>query len=296
MAENEAWAGKSRGNSLGYKIFLGLLKAGGLRTAYKLLPFVTSYYRLFVPTAILPLRQLYLKMGFDTRTTAQLIRKNLVIFGKTLLDKIAILSGLETKLNFEHEGGDYLSQLVAEGKGAILVSAHLGNWEGAGHMLKRLSTKINIVMYDGEGGDVKKLMAKYEDQRSFNLILIQDDLTHIYEISAALRRNEFVCLHADRFRPGNRTIVKPFLGEDANFPAGPFILASKLRAPVSFVFAMKEDDVNYKYFATEGKVYEGKGMTGAEAMATDYVAGLEAMLRKYPAQWFNYFDFWAARP
>ena len=235
-------------------------------------------------------------MGYDTGTTARLIKQNLHIFGQTILDKVAILSGVATQLQFSRHGEDHLSNMVAAGKGGILVSAHLGNWEGAGHMLKRLNTAINIVMYDGEGEEIKKVMQKYEGQRSFRLILIKDDLSHIYEISAALRRNEFVCLHADRFRPGNRTFTHQFLGEEAHFPAGPFILASKLRAPVSFVFAMKENTDEYNYLSTAGKIYEGAGTTGAEAMLEDYTTHLEATLRQYPAQWFNYYDFWAARP
>ncbi|HXS37337.1 MAG TPA: hypothetical protein VN721_11600, partial [Flavipsychrobacter sp.] len=101
-------------------------------------------------------------------------------------------------------------------------------------------------------------------------------------------------LHADRFRPGNRLVSRDFLGQQAHFPAGPFMLASKLKAPVCFVFAFKESNFHYHFYAFPGKIYEGRGTQGMELMLDDYIKLLEEKLRQYPEQWFNYYDFWKA--
>jgi predicted LPLAT superfamily acyltransferase len=290
-----AWEGRSRGTPLGYRVFVWLLRKGGLRSAYALLPFVTAWYRMFVPAAIRPLRYLYMqRLGYSEAEAAKLIRRNLKIFGQTLIDKIAMLSGGGKELSFEHEDGHFLNEMAENGKGGIIVSAHLGNWEVAGHKLKRLDSPINIVMYDGEDAQMKQYMEQFDQNRSFNIIYIREDMSHIYEMSAALNRNEFICLHADRFRPGNRTVKRPFLGKEAEFPAGPFILASKLRAPVCFVFAFKERTFHYHFYAHQWKTYEGRGTEGMDRMLDDYVAILEMRLKQYPEQWFNYFDFWKA--
>lgn len=293
MSEQPKWEGRSKGTTLGYKIFVWLLKAGGLKPAYALLHFVTIYYRLFVPSATGPLAYLYQKrLGYSPKASNKLIKKNLLTFGQTILDKVAVLAGLGKQLSFAHEGVENIEQLVKDGKGGILLSAHLGNWEVAGHLLKRVNSKINIVMYDGEADQIKAYMEQFESNRSFNIILIKDDLSHIYEMSAALARNELICLHGDRFRPGNRTLTHSFLGKDAKFPAGPFILASKLKAPVCFVFAFKETNFHYHFCAYPSKIYDGRGMTGIEAMLDDYVAILEEKTKQHPSQWFNYYDFW----
>lgn len=293
MPDTETWQGRSRGTPLGYRIFVWLLKASGLKSAYILLHFVTIYYRLFVKSATNPLRYLYTKrLGYSYADAGRMIQKNLLIFGQTLIDKIAVLSGQGKELSFTHEGVENIEQLVKDGKGGILVSAHLGNWETAGHLLKRVQAKINIVMYDGEGEQMKAYMAQFDSQRSFNIIYIREDQSHIYEMSAALNRNELICLHADRYRPDNRTMTHSFLGEDALFPAGPFILASKLKAPVCFVFAFKESNFHYHFYAFKSKTYEGRGTVGMEVMLDDYTALVEKMLKQYPEQWFNYFDFW----
>ena len=293
MPDKSAWEGRSRGTQSGYRIFVWLLRTGGLRPAYSLLHFVTLYYRWFVPAATQPLRYLYEKrLGFSRYHTARLVKRNILLFGQTLIDKIAILSGAKVDLEFTHEGIENIEQLVKEGKGGILLSAHLGNWEVAGHLLKRVEAPINIVMYDGEEQQMKQYMDQFERKRSFNVILIKDDLSHIYEISAALARNELICLHGDRFRPGQRTMEHTFLGESAHFPAGPFILASKLKAPVCFVFAFKESNFHYHFYAWPRNVYDGRGQAGMERMLDDYVRLLEEKIRQYPDQWFNYYDFW----
>lgn len=290
-----AWEGRSRGTPLGYRIFVWLVRTGGLKAAYGLLYFVTIYYRLFVKAATRPLEELYVqRMGFSKNQSKELIKKNLVIFGQTIIDKIVVLSGIKNPLQFTNTGFHNIQQVVKEGKGGILISAHMGNWEVAGHMLDELDTTINIVMYDGEGEQIKNYMEQFDNKRSFNIIFIKEDNSHIYEMSAALNRNELICLHADRFRPGNRTMRHTLLGEEANFPAGPFILASKLRAPVCFVFAFKDSNFQYHFYSEPGKTYEGRGTEGMERMLTDYTALLEQRLKEYPEQWFNYYDFWKA--
>ena len=288
------WEGRTRGTPLGYRIFIWLLRHGGLAAAYALLPLVTLYYRLFVPSATTPLKALYRdRLGFDAATARRLIRKNLTVFGQTLIDKVAVLAGAGGRLSFTHDGGpEHIAAMIQAGQGGFIISAHLGNWEVAGHMLQRYNGVINILMYDGEGEQIKTLMERYNSKRSFNIIYVKEAGDHIYEITAALRRNELICLHADRFRPGARTITHPFLGADADFPAGPFIMASKLHAPVCFVFAFKGGKYHYHFSAEPARLYTGRGMEGANAMLDDYITLLEKELKLHPEQWFNYYDFW----
>lgn len=288
------WDGQSKGNRLGYAIFIFLLRWGGVKPAYLLLRFVVLYYIWFVPKATRPLRELYsTRLGFDKGKTSKLIRKNILTFGQTIIDRIIVMSGLKHRFTVERTGGHYLNELAEGGKGGIIVSAHIGNYELAGHLLQRLDSVINIVMYDGEAQQIKQYLDKVTGPKTFNIIFIREDMSHIYEMSAALGRNELICIHADRYVPGNRTIAHTFLGAIAHFPLGPFVLASKLRASVCFVFAVKQATYQYHFYGYQPKTYEGRGTTGAELMLHDYVALLEEKVRQYPEQWFNYFDFWA---
>lgn len=289
-----SWQGKSKGTPLGYRIFVLVLKTLGVRSAYFLLWFVSFYYVLFSRDSNSAILEVYRKrLGYSTFTSRLLLWKNYRLFGQSMIDKIVMMSGIPNRFTFEFEGEAYLHEMAAAGKGGMLISAHLGNWEIAGFLLKRVPATVNIVMYDAEHEKIKNFLEGVTGKRNMHVILIRDDLSHIYEISSALSRNEFVCMHADRFLGNNRTLLHPFMGETAAFPQGPFLLASRLNVPVTFVFAVKESAMHYHFSATSPVNYHhADRKSGMMQALSAYVEVLEKQLRRYPAQWFNYYPFW----
>lgn len=289
-----SWEGRSKATPLGYRIFVWVLKTFGLRPAYWLLVPVAGYYYLFSPESNRNLRYYFQRrLGFGKAKTRRYIYRNFYRFGQSLIDKVAVQGGLQNPFTFNFEGENYLHEMVAAGKGGLLISAHIGNWEIAGHLLKRLNTPINVVMYDGEDEQIKAYLQAVTGGRNMKLILIKADLSHIFAIHSALANNELVCMHADRFMAGNKQLEAIFLGQKAAFPAGPFILASKLRVPVSFVFAFKETAAHYHLYASEPVVYTDLEKNGRlEKLLQDFVQEMEEKTRLYPEQWFNYYDFW----
>ena len=175
--------------------------------------------------------------------------KNYYLFGQTIIDKVVLMRGIRNKFSFDFDGEEHLHEMVqAREKAGLLLSAHIGNWDIAGHLLKRLQTRINIVMFDGEHQKIKEYLEGVTGERNANIIVIKDDLSHIYAITEAFTKNELVCMHADRFMEGNKTMEANFFGENAKFPAGPFVLATRLKVPVSFVFAVKESNYALSFF------------------------------------------------
>jgi predicted LPLAT superfamily acyltransferase len=212
--------------------------------------------------------------------------------GQSLIDKAAVLSGKHTKLKFVFNGENYLEDIVKNGKGGILLSGHLGNWDVAGHFLERLHTKINIVMFDGEDRQIKQLFDGLADHKKPQIIYIKSDLSHVFEINRALESNELVCIHADRFVHGTKTLEVPFFGEKAKFPEGPFLLALKMKKPVVFVYAVKNAIFSYELSSTPIMNFSVNNGDTLDTVATAYSMLLEKMTRRYPHQWFNYYDFW----
>lgn len=289
-----SWEGRSKTTPLGYRIFVWVMKTAGLRFAYGLLLFVAGWYLLFARSSNRHLRYYFRqRLGYSRAKTFGAMYRNYFVFGQSLIDKVALMAGLDVPFSYDFEGEVWLRQMVIQGRGGLLMSAHIGNWEIAGHLLKRLNTTINVVMYDGEDEQIKAYLESVTGGRNMKLILIKNDLSHIFAISDALSNNELVCMHADRFVEGNKTINSVFLGEAAAFPAGPFVLASRLKVPVSFVFAFKETSSHYHLFATEPRDYSGFAKTDRlDTLLNDFVAEMEAKTRRYPLQWFNYYDFW----
>ena len=79
-----------------------------------------------------------------------------------------------------------------------------------------------------------------------------------------------------------------FLGEYTRFPAGPFLLGSRLNVPVLFVYVMKETRKHYHLYARTAEVKN----RDAVGLLESYLESVDWILKKYPLQWFNYFNFW----
>ncbi|WP_394775822.1 lipid A biosynthesis acyltransferase [Flavobacterium sp.] len=285
------WDGKSKGTVLGYRIFVFLIQKAGVKAAYVLLYFVASYYFLFLKKSNKAISYYFKeRLNYSWFKSKKMVFKSYYTFGQTIIDKISISAGMRNKFTYEFDGIGILKNLLAEKKGGVLISAHIGNFEIAEHFLGDIDIdfQINLVTTDLEHSAIKNYLESFAQKPTVKFIIISDDLSHIFEINAALANNELVCFTGDRYFEGTKSLSEKILGEDANFPAGPFLIASRLKVPVVFVYVMKEPNLHYHLYAREAVVKhrDEKGLLKA------YVESVESMLAKYPLQWFNYFDFW----
>jgi predicted LPLAT superfamily acyltransferase len=187
--------------------------------------------------------------------------------------------------------------MVENNTGGLLISAHIGNFEMAGYMLERLNTSVNIIMFDAEHEKIKDYLSTVTG-KNYKIIVIREDNSHIYEINNAFRDKQIVCIHGDRFLSSSKKMKTQFLGEEAFLPTGPFYMAMKFNIPVSYVFAMKEKSNSYHFYASEPKLYNQEGLQEKRdqtiiSIIREFVNSMEDMVRRYPEQWFNYYDFWA---
>src|SRR5690348_8340659 len=132
------WQGKSKGTPLGYRIFVFVIRTFGLTPAYVLLRFVAFYYLLFSWSSTTHIYRYFRHFHRYGRIRSVLSSyRNYYIFGQTLLDKVVVMAGINNKFTYDFDGEDNLRQIVKGGRGGILLSAHVGNWEAAGHLLRR---------------------------------------------------------------------------------------------------------------------------------------------------------------
>ena len=298
MADQSKWDGQSQAKVLGFKIFVFILNTLGLKPAYFFLRIVSFYYFLFSkPNKYI--REYFVKAhGYSNFNARLAVYKNNFLLGQTIIDKVAVMAGAKNPFTVIHKNGKMLEELSEIGKGGILVSAHIGNWEVAGQGLNRLGTPFNILMYTNEKEDVKEYMDGVMKEKKINIISIDEDSkSHIIELHKAFSNNELVVMHGDRYREGAKTFTTNFFGIPAKFPAGPFIMAAKFGVPLCIVFAVKTDKHTYEFSIEEPiKVDRVRGEEQLEKvcmnMLKQYVTHVENMVKKHPHQWFNYYDFW----
>lgn len=287
------WSGKSKGNLLGYKIFVFTIRKVGLRFSYFVLLFVALYYFLFSwKTSRSIFKYFRERHRFSLLYSIYSVYKSYNIFGQTLLDRVAISSGLKGKYTYEFDGVDLIKDTLKQEKGGVLISAHIGNFEISEYLFDQFEKdmQINVVTTDLERAVIKEYLRKFSIKSRARYILIKDDMSHIFEFHRALSDNEFICITGDRYFEGGKHFSSEFLGKAANFPAGPFIVGSKLRSPVLFVYVMKERNFRYHLYAREAKV----DPKNPQVLLESYIESISAMVNRYPHQWFNYFDFWKA--
>ncbi|HKR03781.1 MAG TPA: lipid A biosynthesis acyltransferase, partial [Bacteroidia bacterium] len=288
------WKGKTKGGLTGHKIFFFFLKTFGLSPAYFILYFVAFYFFIFSDTNKFIFSYFKNILGYSSFKSRLKVYRNYYLLGQTILDRVALFSGIKTNFKVVRDGGENLNKLSEGGKGGILLSAHIGNWDVAGQLLNRLNTKINILMYENEHENIKEFFDSVTTKQRVTIIPIKEnDLGHLIKVKEAFNNNEFLVMHGDRFREGGKTIEHDFMGHKAKFPVGPFHLAAKFGVPVVITFAMKEGSNQYNLFAT-APVAIARASTpeetekGIHFFLHHYVTEVEKMLKRYPVQWFNY--------
>jgi len=189
------------------------------------------------------------------------------------------------------EGDEHLLAADAERRGLVLVTAHLGNSELGGRLLAaRLRRPTHVVVAAEVDPGVERFLRGGPAPVRF---VRRGDPTAAVPLVAALRRNEIVALQGDRALGTRGDMLVDFFGEPAPFPLGPFMLARAAGAPVVPAFCLLDRELRY----TIAMAKPIRVTAGAEAAAlAEWVGVLEAMVRRAPEQWFNFFDVWSAAP
>ena len=288
---NEKWNGKTKGSLVGYKFFVFCINFFGVWVSYFFCIWVATYFVLFSRKNRNGLINFY-QTGFGFSKVKAVINsvKNFNVFGRVLIDRIALKTKKRGIYTHSFDNEKALKEIYEKGKGGFLFSGHIGNWENAGNLIgERITSKINILMLDAEVEKIKTYLNESSEAGSYNLIPLKNDMSHLVLIHQALKRNVLIALHADRVMLGQKTIRVKFLKSVAEFPAGPFIMAHKFKVPVTFVFAVKGKGTHYNLGATNPV----SDYNSPEEIAESYVKKLEEMVISNPTQWFNFYDYYA---
>jgi predicted LPLAT superfamily acyltransferase len=290
------WDGQSKGPRLGNLIFMKLISWFGVAPAYALLKFVAFWYAMKDDAVTRSVKSFYRHTGVNPRFIH--IYRHIVSFGRSLIDANAFLCGRGRKWQFICDGEDHISAALKKGKGLILVSAHIGNMEIAGNLLSdHIKARVNFLMFDRETRQMREVFRKALERRRVDIVPVSEDpLEMMLKVKKVLSNNEILCITGDRVSGREESIALPFLGGRARFPIGPFMLGAITGAPLIAVFSLRQgnDGFLFKVFASisfDG-VKRTERKTAVEKAAGRYVEILEEVVRKYPSQWFNMYDYW----
>ena len=225
--------------------------------------------------------------------------KHFISFANAIIDKLAAWTGALSQADVKYHGRDQLLAETKKGRGVVLLGSHLGNLEVC-RVLAYLEQDIliNVLVHTRHAEKFNRLLNQYNDKSRLNLIQVTE-ITAATSIllSDKIDNGELVIIAADRTPVGHsqRIAKVDFLGDQALFPQGPFILASLLKCPVYTVFCLKQQGkqvIYFDYFSADLKFPKKNRGQAMQQIIQNYADRLQYYCLKEPLQWFNFFDFW----
>jgi len=290
MAER-AWQGKTDGTSWMHRNLIRVMKVVPLRLMYAFVAvFVVPFYFIF-SKGYRPMYHFFRqRMQYSPVKAFFWVYRNFRRFSQIILDRFYMYSG--GKFDFEIENMHLYETLSHAEPGFIILSAHIGSYEVAGYSLVATEKRYNALVFSGEAEWVMRNRQKMFDETNIRMIPVKDDMSHIFLMNAALSDGESVSIPADRIVGGQRTVTCNFFGSPAEFPLGPFMLAAQRQIPVLSIHVMKESAKKYHIYIKQIDNQGDNAKQQAANIAQQYADHVESLVREYPEQWFNYFEFW----
>lgn len=195
------------------------------------------------------------------------------------IKKLVVLKGL-----------DNLEESLKRGKGAILLSAHLGNWELGGYVMGKLGYPINAVVLPHKNEKVNQFFIDQRGIGNFKSIEIGASLRGCYK---TLKGNELLALLGDR-NFSSTGILMDFFNKPALMPKGPPALSIRTGAAIVPTYFIREKDDSFKMIF-EKPIYPAPAADeegAARDLMKQYLVSIENMIKQYPGQWYVFREFW----
>jgi len=288
------------GTVFGIRFLVLLAHTFGRRIAGWCLYAVALYYAIVRGIVRRASRDYLRRVG--QRTTFGNVVRHLHTFAQVSLDRLFFLTGRWDSFCFEQKNHDLLVQAGKTGRGVLLLGAHLGSFEAMRCRAKEFGVPLNVVVDFSNAERINAVLRTLAPDIETRLIsLATDPIAAMLAIRAAIDRGEFVAILGDRHpsaRVGTtRLVTSEFLGADAAFPAGPWLLAHALRCPVYFVAGVYTPPNHYalqfELLAEEVRLDRRDRSAALARYVRAYAAMLETYTRSAPLNWFNFFDFWS---
>lgn len=284
------------GSVLGMRILLFLATAFGRWPVRALLHGIVLYYALTQPNARTAsrdyLRRMQQPFGFWA------VYRHLLCFAQCAADRPFMIRGRLDKFEMVRRGTEHLLALHQQGRGAMLLGAHLGSFEAMHAPAGQSKLVINVVGYFKNAKMINRVLEGLGSEVHARLLEPGTGIDFALRLRDCLARGEFVAILGDRDLSG-KTVEVEFLGGRAQFPTGPLALAAILRCPVLLTFGLHRPPNRYEVYCEPFAEQVMLPRVGREDALREHVQHFATRLEHYcrlaPDNWFNFYDFWSKR-
>jgi len=236
-----------------------------------------------------------LKVIFPDKSDREISRIKINMFrnfAKYLVDFFRF-SKLDTKYikeNIKVENIHYIDEALSKGKGTIIVSAHLGNWELGGVVIALLGYPFWAVALPHKYKKVNNFFNSQRENKGMGVIPLGKAVRQSLDV---LKGNKVLGLAGDRDF-SEKGLVLDFFGRPTVFPQGPAALALKTGATIipGFMLRNKDDSFTFRFEKPLNLTPTGDKNNDLIGLTAQYRNIFEDYIRKYPDQWYMFRKFW----
>ena len=290
------WTGITGGGMLGQKLLIILFKFVNVKAVYWILWLVVPFYMLINRKSYKAIYHYFRQQWSEPPLKAfYKTYRNHIIFGQCMFDRLAVYAGQRDAFKQQTTGYEHIERWMQNKSGFVVATAHAGNFEIGGYLSGQMQKSMLTMTFGGESEVITSNRAQQLNANNITALNNSADMTHLFILRNALLEGKMVTILCDRMLGSEKSIECPFLNGRADFPQGAFALAVNVNVPIVAVFVMKEKRSVYHVYFTPLEIVNIENMSRQEkisAYAKKYVAALETVLRKYPEQWFNFYEFW----
>ena len=220
-------------------------------------------------------------------------------FSDAILDKIAAWKGDIREEEIDYLNKELFEQRYRDGKGGIWITSHIGNMEVCRAISqKQRGFKMTVLVHTRHAKNINRLFQEIDPENNVELLEVSEfNVASAMLLQTRISNGQFIVIVADRVSVNNRERVTQceFLGREADFPLGPFFLATMLGCPVGTIFCVR-DGKRFRMIIDDLPGLQGSKRVNRDQVirhaAETYATRLEDLCLRYPFQWFNFFSFW----
>jgi predicted LPLAT superfamily acyltransferase len=266
----------------------------GRRVARGLLVGISLYFLLFASAAREASRA-YLRRALGRKPRLTELFRHVHTFASCTHDRVYLVHDRFDLFDIQVRGAAALEAVLAAGRGALLIGAHLGSFEVVRAVGQRLGLRVAMVMYEHNAIKINAALAAINPAAVPDIISL-GQLDSMLRVRACLDEGMVLGVLGDRTLDDGPTQPVQFLGETAAFPLGPMRLAAALQCPVLFMTGLHLGGNRYVIHFEPLADFAGIERTGRAAAIREgvaaYAANLERHCREEPFNWMNFYDFW----
>lgn len=235
-----------------------------------------------------------LAFGVGEREASRLARRLFFQYGTATIDTWRLRSdAFAPRITTFDEDHEILTRCAKDGRGFLLVTGHVGNWEMGAVTLRGHGLTPAVVGQPELDLRVQRMRLAARTRAGVESIDIGSSSATAFRVRAAVESGRAVALLVDRAYPEDRVVV-PYFGRPTPFLRSPALLARFAECPILPGFFLRNPDGSYHNAWGEPIVADRSVSPGEDAVRvmTRVAADLERVVRAHPTQWFNFYRFW----